>query len=122
MIRVARALLDHSPENPTLEQAKTALRPLAKVDWKLHHVPWRGLLLVYAPDRYKWLMRSEDRKRATDTADQLLRWITGNIQFNKREENDLRDRWQAGLGTLPTDDKPDDLWEKIKRLRRETSA
>ena len=70
MVSVARALLDSGLddlENPTLAQAKLALQPLARVDWKLHHVPWRGLLLVPAKTDGKWSMRSETRKLATDT-------------------------------------------------------
>ena len=86
MISVARALLDDSPETLTLEQAKAALTPLAAVNWRLHQVPWRGLVLVYARDTGKWSMRSEDRKLATDTAKLMLRWMIGDVQFNEQEE------------------------------------
>lgn len=120
MIRVARALLDRrldSPADPTLEQAEAALSPLTTVEWGLHHVPWRGLLLVYASDKKKWSMRSEDRKTTVDLSEQLLRWITGIYQANEQEENALKDRWQARLGGLPQDDRPDELWELIRALR-----
>ena len=93
MIKVARALLDRqpSPDILTLEKAKTALEPLKKMDWRLHNVPWRGLLLVYASDTKKWSMRSEDRKNAIDTTVLLLRWITGISQLTEQEENQVKE-------------------------------
>ena len=124
MISVARALLDNgldSPEDPTLEQAKVALSPLGKVEWRLHHVPWRGLLLVFASDTKKWSMRNEDRKQAILTSKRLLRWTTGVDQLNDREEADLKSNWQARL-TLPAEDHVDELWEEIKVLHRKVSA
>ena len=124
MISVARALLDKgldSPENPTLEQAKAALRPLAKVAWKLHDVPWRGLLLVYSPNSGKWSMRNESRKPATDTAKKVLRWITGHYQADDREEAKLRDEWQDQL-ILPHGENVAGLWEKVRKLRDHVST
>ena len=117
MISVARALLDDSPETLTPERAKTALAPLGAVDWRLHQVPWRGLILVYARDTGKWSMRNEDRKLATDTAKLMLRWMIGNVQFNEQEEANLKDRWQARLGSLPADDDDHELWARIQALR-----
>ena len=125
MISVARALLDRrlpSVETPTLEQAKIALKPLATVDWRLHQVPWRGLLLVYASDSGKWSMRSEERKSATDTAKQILRWMTGIHQAVERDEDNLRKNWQARLGHLPDSDRPDELWKEIRKKCRDGST
>ena len=124
-IRVARALLDRrlpSPEEPTLEQAKVALSPLAKIDWRLHYVPWRGLLLVFTSDTKKWSMRNEDRKRAMETTERLLRWITGIYQADKREESELKAAWRARLGPLPEDDSPEAMWEEIISMCRTVSA
>ena len=125
MISVARALLDRrlpSPEKPTLEQATAALSPLAKVDWRLHQVPWRGLLLVYASDSKKWRMRSEDRKPAIETVTRLLRWMTGIYQATEHEEDDLKTNWQDWLGNLPESDHRDELWEAIREKCREVST
>ena len=124
VISVARSLLDQgldSPENPTLEQAKAVLSRLGRVDWKLHHVPWRGLLLVLASDTGKWSMRNEERKQAIDTSKSLLRWITGRDQLSEREEADLKSKWQARL-ILPEGDSIDELWAGIKTLRDKVSA
>lgn len=124
MIRVARSLLNRllpSPEEPTLEQAKTALMSLKKVDWRLHQVPWRGLLLVYASDSKKWRMRSEERRLATETVTQLLQWMTGIYQANQEEEDDLKNKWRARLGPLPEGDCQDGLWEAIREKRGDVS-
>ena len=117
MITVARALLDKrlsDPSNPTLGQAKIALKPLGKVDWNLHNVPWRGLLLVYALDTQKWTMRSEDRKNAMNVAERLLRWITGIYPLDSQDEIELKNIWEARLSHLPDDDNIDEMWERIQ--------
>ena len=126
MISVARALLDKrlaAPETPTLEDAKDALRRLGKVDWRLHRVPWRGLLLVFQSDRKKWAMRSEDRKEAIKTTNRLLRWIVGVDQLVEQEERNLRANWEARL-TLPAEDgdRIHELWGEIANLSGKISA
>ena len=127
MIRVARALLDrnlHYPENPTLEQAISVLNPLGKVEWRLHQVPWRGLLLVSVLDARrnvrKWTMRSESRKQAVDVAQRVLRWIIGDHQVNDREEAILMNLWLDQL-ILPPDETVDELWEQVRTMREDVS-
>ena len=125
MTSVARALLDKrlpSPDEPTLEHAKIALNPLAKVGWRLHCVPWRGLLLVFSSDTKKWSMRNDDRKNAIRASEQLLRWITGIYQPTEQEEDKLKSVWKARLGPLPEDDRLDDMWKKIRAMRDEVSG
>ena len=116
MVRVARALLDRqqSPEALSLEKAIDALKPLETVEWGLHRVPWRGLLLVYASDSSKWTMRSEDRKIAIDTTVLLIRWITGISQLTEQEEKQTKEQWYARLGPLPETDNTEELWEEIQ--------
>lgn len=127
MISVARAMLDRnleSPEVPTLEQAMSALCPLGKVDWRLHQVPWRGLLLVSVLDlrsgKRKWSMRSESRKPAVNTAIRVLRWIVGDYQTTDQEERKMIDEWQDQL-ILPPGEDPNDLWTKVRRMRDHVS-
>ena len=119
MISVARALLNQrleAPENPTREQGKAALRPLVKVEWNLHEVPWRGLLLVRAASEGKWSMRSESRKPAVETAKRLLRWLTGHYQLEANEEEQLRSEWEDLL-ILPPDENRNGLWDEIRAKR-----
>ena len=127
MVSVARALLDRLeyPENPTIEQAAAVLSPLGRVDWRLHQVPWRGLLLASVLDSrsnaLKWTMRSESRKQATDTAKKVLRWITGHYQADDREEAVLMDEWQGQL-LLPPGENSDGLWEEVRTIRNNVSS
>lgn len=128
MVSVARALLDRGlddPNAPTLDQAVTALAPLGRVDWGLHHLPWRGLLLVSAFNRRtnsrRWAMRNEGRKQATDTAKRVLRWITGYYQTNEREEEELRNEWEEQL-LLPPDESTAGLWNEVRQMREHASA
>ena len=128
MVSVARALLDRGlddPNTPTLDQAVAALSPLGSVDWRLHHLPWRGLLLVSAFNRRtnsrRWAMRSEGRKQATDTAKRVLRWIAGYYQTNEREEEELRNEWTEQL-QLPPDESPAGLWNEVREIREHVSS
>ena len=128
MISVARALLDRrldDPDEPTLEQAVMALGSLGKIDWRLHQVPWRGLLLVSAFDgrtnSRKWAMRNEGRKQATDTAKRVLRWITGSDQADEREEDRLRNELEEQL-ILPPEESTLGLWEEVRAKREHAST
>ena len=128
MVHVARALLDRGlddPNAPEREQAVMALRSLGRIDWGLHQVPWRGLLLVSAFDRRansrKWAMRNEGRKQATDTAKRVLRWITGYYQANEREEAELKNEWEEQL-ILPPDESSLGLWERVRAMREYASS
>ena len=128
MVNVARALLDRGlddPNAPKLEQAVTALSPLGKVDWGLHQLPWRGLLLVSTFNRRtnsrRWGMRNEGRKQATDTAKRVLRWITGYYQTNEREEEELQNEWEEQL-LLPPDESSAGLWNDVREMREHASS
>lgn len=125
MVSTARALLNlgcSEFETPDKAQIIEALMPLRYVDPGLHAVPWRGLLLTYEADRRgvrKWKMRNEDRKLATETVEELLRWMVGGLELNEEEESKYRTMWESRLGSLPDDDDSDEMWRNIKSLRRE---
>ena len=128
MVSVARALLDKGLDNtnvPTREQAVKVLSPLGKVDWGLHQLPWRGLLLISAfnprTNSRRWTMRNEGRKPATDTAKKVLRWMTGHYQTDEREEEELRNEWAEQL-LLPPDDSSAGSWTKIREMREHASS
>ena len=128
MISVARALLDRrldDPDAPKLEQAVMALGPLGRIDWGLHQLPWRGLLLVSAFDgrtnSRRWVMRNEGRKQATDTAKRVLRWITGSDYANEREEGRLKKEWEEQL-VLPPEESTLGLWEEVRAKQEHAST
>lgn len=123
MVSAARTLLDRrleAPDDPTLEEAIGVLRPLGRVDWRLHSVPWRGLLLVSALDRRtharRWSMRNEGRKEAIATAIRLLHWLVGLYQLNTHEEERLRDEWLDQL-QLPPAESLEGMWEATRAMR-----
>jgi len=122
MINAARALLDmrlEHPESPTVDEVIDAVRPLGEVDWKLHSLPWRGLLLVSTLDKRsvrRWTMRSEGRKEAIATAVQILRWFVGLYQPNADEEERLQNTWLDQL-VLPPDENHESYWEEVREIR-----
>ncbi len=123
MVRVVRAMLDGclaSSNNPTPHELGDVLDPLGRVNWNLHAVPWRGLLLVSVLDRRrqarKWTMRSEDRKEATSTAIRVLRWLVGLSELSMQEEERLKNEW-LDLLRLPPTESHDDLWEDVAAMR-----
>ena len=123
MVNVARALLDarlEQPEDPTLEDVIAALHPLGEVDWTLHSLPWRGLLLVSTLDGRtavrRWTMRSEGRKEAIATAIQMLRWFVGLYQLNADEEEKLKNTWLDQL-VLPPEESHEGYWEEVRAIR-----
>lgn len=125
MVDCARFLLDEQledPSQPTPEEVQKALEPLAKVDWRLHQPPWRGLLLKYGPTSErnqvrKWAMRSEDRKLAVNCAKKILRWLTDSAEIpGQYDETELYDEWE-GLMILPEEDRPRDLWQGVRDMR-----
>ena len=123
MVNVARALLDRkleSPDSPTLDAVTKALGPLGRVDWNLHAVPWRGLLLVSVLDRRKevrkWSMRNETRKEAVSTGIRVLRWLVGLSELNVSEEERLEKEWLDRL-QLPPGESQDELWEGVQTAR-----
>lgn len=128
MVSVARALLDKGLDDvnsPTREQAVKVLSPLGKVNWGLHQLPWKGLLLASAFDRRtnsrRWAMRNEGRKQAADTAKRVLRWITGAYQTDEREEEELCNEWREQL-LLPPEESSSGLWDKVREMRDHASS
>ena len=127
-VRVVRSLLDQHFEyrdDLTLEEAMSALNPLAKVDWRLHQAPWRGLLLISVLDarnnKRKWTMRNESRTPAMNTAERVLRWIIGKYQATDEEEAIMMSEWDELL-ILPPGENPKDLWEKVREMRYHVSS
>lgn len=127
-VRVVRSLFDQQfdyLEDLTLEEAMSALSPMAKVDWRLHQAPWRGLLLISVLDarnnKRKWTMRNESRTPAMNTAERVLRWIIGNYQATDEEEAIMMSEWEELL-ILPPDENPKDFWEKVREMRYHVSS
>ncbi len=119
---VARRLLDTAPmpDAPTFGSASAALRPLGWLDWDLHAIPWRDLLLVKSDDR--WKMRSEERKDAADCAKRMLRWFLGLDEYNVDEIEALKTEWRQLLLPGPSDEEFQVRWARVESVRQEVSV
>lgn len=118
---VARAMLDAAGLDRKAEAAEMVrvLRPLADVPWNLHEAPWRYLLLVTkGVDEAGWRMRSEERKRALEVAERLVRWIVGLDSLNETDMEELRTNWRDAL-IVPESAgvRPEALWSSIETAR-----
>ena len=99
LAKVARDLLNRGGHGDDADVSAMAqsLAPLANAPWELHDRPWRYLLLLPPVDdsesRGTWRMRSEDRKKAIEVAERILRWRVGLDPLNETEVDELRRDW-----------------------------
>lgn len=118
---VARSLMDKRGLDlkADTESMVAALSPLTFVNWDMHHLPWRYLLLVpTSPSEESWRMRSEDRKAAIETAKELLRWMVGLASLDDGDVEVLRATWRGLLYPEPTEEtQVDTMWGEILALR-----
>lgn len=119
LARMARSLLDRADLDPVGGEADTveALAPLAALPWNLHEAPWRHYFLVEDPKTGKPRMRNEDRKKAVEGAEELLRWMCGLDPLNDEEEHDLRNRWSGLLYPQASNLEIKRMWERVTASR-----
>ncbi len=108
MARLARRILNIGMNGHDVDM-------LGKLNWQMHDVPWRNLLLVYDVHRARWKMRSESRKDAIDMVTDLLWFQMGFVPVEGGAET-LRRSWEGLVLPGPGVDERDDLdhmWEAI---------
>lgn len=119
---VARSLMDERglDEDADVASMTEVLRPLGNMNWELHDLPWRYLLLVpTSPEEESWRMRSEERKVAIETGTELLRWIVGVASLDEGDTEELRTTWRKLLYPEPTEEAyVDTMWREILALRK----
>lgn len=119
---VVRMLIDRSAvgsgaeiDTPLkLDDVAEALAILGRIDWDLHALPWRHLLLV-TEDEETWRMRSEGRAQALKVAQELLLWITDIISLGDDGVAALRSRWEFNL--YQAKDDTDTMWDQIVQVK-----
>ena len=114
--RPVRMLLDkHFKEREefTVAEACEALEVLSRIDWDLHSVPWRHLLLVQS--ERGWHMRSEGRTQALKEAEKLVLWFAGITDPGDEGVAKLREDWEFNL-YQPRDD-PAKMWKQIENVK-----
>ena len=120
LAKIARSLLDKRQMNandPTPRSVSEALSGLNRLTWEFHRLPWRNLLLIPAdniPDSENWKIRSEDRKRALQIAEEIIAWQIGLIENSAEDLCDLRTRWSQYLLPALSDSEIEDLWLEIQ--------
>ena len=119
---VARALLDHGGfgDDAGVEEIAQTLAPLRGAPWALHHNPWRYLLLVPPDDGDEtgdWRIRSEDRKKAVEVAERLLRWIAGVDALDDSGIAELRTDWSDLLYPRQKAEWVGLAWQRIQAAR-----
>ncbi|KUI25575.1 hypothetical protein AU196_22435 [Mycobacterium sp. IS-1742] len=120
--RLVRMLIDRSAADgqPTDEpqmnrdKVKAALLVLGRINWNLHELPWRHLILVRNDDGV-WRMRSEGRTGALKVAEELLLWITGIIDLGDDGVAALREKWEFNLYQAP--DGLDEMWNQVVQVK-----
>ena len=120
LARLVRNVLDDAFPNGgsgDTEGMIEQLQRIAQIPWELHETPWRHLLLVPTPEADSWRMRSEERKEVLNHAYHLLRWIIGLDPLGEDEIERLREEWQSLLVRSPDDDRTQDMWREIEKIR-----
>jgi hypothetical protein len=115
--RIVRTLIDKSavPDDADIvspldrDAVRQAVEVLSRIDWDLHALPWRHLVLVRMDQ--DWKMRSEGRANAMKVAQELLLWMTGLLDLGDDGVDDLRTRWEFAL--YPSGEDVDDMWSSI---------
>ena len=115
---LARDLLNRrlpDPSDPTRDSVLKALAPLSNVNWEMHDVPWRHIILIPdADDATVWKIRNEERKPAQRLCKRILTWQIGLEALDGDEVRELRRDWEMMLLPALTDDRKSELWEKIE--------
>ena len=126
IIAAIRRLLDRrlKDNKPTLENVRAALKPLTKMDLRLHANPWRNILLVQERDGEKrpWTMRPGDRQPAQDVSQRFAEWFLGVSCLNSKEIEDLKSRWKFFLSPKPGKKEMENMWKEIMQQKNNCSG
>lgn len=101
------------------KKVEKALAVLGKLDWDLHSLPWRHLLLVV--DNDGWKMRNEGRANAVKIGNDLLGWITGAIELGDAGVEALRQRWEFNLYPTANEDF-NAMWDQIVEINLQVAG
>lgn len=129
LAKSVRALLDDRFHDRGFAETKKmviALQILAHIPWELHNAPWRHLLLVRDATDKTWRIRNEDRKKALDCANKLLRWMLA-LDPDYDDDNydeEISREWESLLYTSTDDDDSDvaAMWTQTEAVRSEIVA
>jgi len=115
---LARDLLNRKlpdPNAPTRESVLKALAPLGGIDWEMHSVPWRHILLIPdGDDETIWKIRNEERAQAQRLCKRIFVWLIGLEPLDGDEVRELRRDWEGMLLPALSDKRKSELWDLIE--------
>ncbi len=117
LVNTARMLLNDrlaDPDNPTIDECTSVLTPLNNINWELHDLPWKGLLLVN--DGTGWKMRNEDRTKAIEVAKMILYVMVSDDSADEDTLNTIRDQWEQFVYPKPNDMELNSMWNEIVEI------
>lgn len=116
--QLARDLMNRrlpDPNAPNRDAVLEALAPLSDVQWEMHEVPWRHILLIPdGDDETIWKIRNEERSPAQKLVKRILTWQIGLEPLDGDEVKELRRDWENMLMPALSDQRKAELWEEIE--------
>ena len=99
---------------PTKKRCVNIFQPLKEINFEMHNLPWRNLILVKSENG--WKMRSQDRGPVMI----LCQTILYNMLRPETPDQDsldlLRNQWEEYREGSSEEGEVDDMWEEIKNL------
>lgn len=116
LARLVRRMLNWRLEGePSRVAVGQALAGLGGMEWRLHAPPWRYLVLTEREDT--WRMRSEERKEALKTAEEIMFWLLGVREYDSQGVESLKIRWASQLIPAQKQDDEDTMWSQVEKLK-----
>ena len=123
LAEIVRALLDKhipNPANLNPDSVREALSWLGQLEWRLHHSPWRYLLLVRnAKDN--WAMRNEERKEAVRCGRRIQQWVIGLDELDEDGVANLKKLWESMLIPQQRTEVHEDMWREVEDMKATVS-
>jgi DNA sulfur modification protein DndB len=105
---------NQEPSNSTPAALTDALKGLGKLEWRLHHAPWKYFLLIDDADASgKWRMRNEERKEAVRIGQRIQQWILGLDELDDDGVEQLKKDWASRLIPAQRDADIDKMWAEV---------
>jgi DNA sulfur modification protein DndB len=124
LARLIRDLLDQrlpDPKDPSRAAIKSALAGLADLQWELHLAPWRFFVLT-KDEQKGWRMRSEERSKVMEIAEQIQQWVIGLDERSEDEVGELKEQWANRLIPAQSEEEIERMWAEVAERRAEVTA
>ena len=124
LAEIVRALLDKhipNPANLNPDSVGEALSGLGQLEWRLHHPPWRYLLLALNA-KGNWAMRNEERKEAVRCGRRIQQWVIGLDELNESGIEELKTVWRSMLIPSQHTEICNEMWRQVEEMKSAISG